>query len=74
MLLMEVTEFGIVMPVNPVQSANASLPMDVTEAGIVMPVNRVQALNAPSPIPVTPDGIEYSAAVLPAGYATSVAL
>ena len=64
-----------VMLVNPVQRKNAHSSMDLTESGIVMPVSPVQPANAPIPIPipVTPDGIEYSSAVLPSGYATSVA-
>ena len=38
----EVTEFGIVTEVNPLQSSKALMPIEVTEFGIVTEVNPKQ--------------------------------
>lgn len=38
----EVTEFGIVIEVNPVQNLNAQSSIEVTELGMVIEVNSVQ--------------------------------
>jgi hypothetical protein len=50
--LIDVTEEGMVTPVNLLQSLNAQSPIDVTEEGMVMLVI-LEEMNALSPIAVT---------------------
>ena len=54
---MEVTEFGIVTLVRPLQRQNASSPMEVTEFPIVTLLRPVQRENAIPPMEVTEFGI-----------------
>ena len=54
---MEVTKFGIVMLVNPLQFSNAELPIEVTELGIMIEVKLLWPENAELPIEVTELGI-----------------
>ena len=54
---MEVTEFGMVTEVKPVQPKNADTPMPVTEFGMVTEVKPVQPENADPPMLVTEFGI-----------------
>ena len=50
---MEVTEFGMVTEVNPIQPSKADPPMEVTELGMVTEVNPLHLPKAALPIEVT---------------------
>jgi len=50
---MEVTELGMVIDVNRLQSENALSPMEVTELGMLIDVNPLQSENALDPMEVT---------------------
>ncbi len=50
---MEVTLFGMVTEVKPLQSRNANSPMEVTLFGMVTEVKPLQSRNARSPMDVT---------------------
>ena len=65
---MEVTLFGMVMEVRPLQYRNAELPMEVTLLGIVIDVSPLQPWKAYALISVTPLGMVRSFISFPFKY------
>ena len=57
LLPIEVTLFGMVILVRPLQDSKALFPIEVTLFGMVILVSELQLLKAPVPIEVTPSGI-----------------